>query len=98
MNFTEKLLNTSRKNNSLQNFGFQVISQGPGFSRRCRLLLLILGADRAKLNKRHRAASITEYRQQGYLPETMVNFLTLFGWSLDDKTEMLSRQELIFAA
>ncbi|MBA7507251.1 Glutamate--tRNA ligase [subsurface metagenome] len=56
---------------------------------------MILGADRAKLSKRHGAVSITEYREQGYLPETMFNFLALIGWSLDDRTEILSRQELI---
>jgi len=56
---------------------------------------MILGTDRAKLSKRHGAVSITEYRDQGYLPETMVNFLALLGWSLDDRTEILSRQELI---
>jgi len=56
---------------------------------------MILGPDRAKLSKRHGAVSIIEYREQGYLPETMVNFLALLGWSLDDKTEILSRQELI---
>lgn len=58
-------------------------------------LPMILGADRAKLSKRHGAMSITEYRDQGYLPEAMVNFLALLGWSLDDRTEILSRQELI---
>ncbi len=58
-------------------------------------LPMILGADRAKLSKRHGAVSITEYRDQGYLPEAMVNFLALLGWSLDDRTEILSRQELI---
>jgi len=58
-------------------------------------LPMILGADRAKLSKRHGAVSIAEFREQGYLPETMVNFLALLGWSLDDKTELLSRQELI---
>ncbi|MCK5434036.1 MAG: glutamate--tRNA ligase [Dehalococcoidales bacterium] len=58
-------------------------------------LPMLLGADRAKLSKRHGASSITEYREQGYLPEAMVNFLALLGWSLDDKTELLSRQELI---
>ena len=47
------------------------------------------------MSKRHGAVSIIEYREQGYLPETMVNFLALLGWSLDDKTEILSRQELI---
>jgi glutamyl-tRNA synthetase len=58
-------------------------------------LPMLLGTDRAKLSKRHGAVSITDYREQGYLPEAMVNFLALLGWSLDDKTELLSRQELI---
>ncbi|GAH44132.1 unnamed protein product, partial [marine sediment metagenome] len=58
-------------------------------------LPMILGADRAKLSKRHGAVSITEYRELGYLPEAMVNFLALLGWSLDDRTEILSRQGLI---
>jgi glutamyl-tRNA synthetase len=39
--------------------------------------------------------SILDYREQGYLPETMLNFLSLIGWSLDDKTEIMSRRELI---
>jgi len=56
---------------------------------------MILGPDRAKLSKRHGAVSIIEYREQGYLPETMFNFLSLIGWSLDDKTEIISRQELV---
>ncbi len=56
---------------------------------------MILGPDRAKLSKRHGAVSIIEYREQGYLPETMFNFLSLIGWSLDDKTELMSRQELV---
>jgi glutamyl-tRNA synthetase len=56
---------------------------------------MILGPDRAKLSKRHGAVSILEYREQGYLPETMFNFLALIGWSLDDKTEILTRKELV---
>jgi len=56
---------------------------------------MILGSDRSKLSKRHGAVSITEYREQGYLPETMVNFLSLLGWSLDDKTELMTVKELI---
>ncbi|MFC1990699.1 glutamate--tRNA ligase, partial [Chloroflexota bacterium] len=56
---------------------------------------MILGPDRAKLSKRHGAVSILEYREQGYLPETMFNFLSLIGWSLDGKTELMSRQELV---
>lgn len=56
---------------------------------------MILGPDRAKLSKRHGAVSIIEYREQGYLPETIFNFLALIGWSLDNKTELMSRQELV---
>jgi glutamyl/glutaminyl-tRNA synthetase len=58
-------------------------------------LPMLLGGDRSKLSKRHGAVSITEYREQGYLPAAMLNFLALLGWSLDDKTEILSRQDLI---
>ena len=56
---------------------------------------LILGPDRAKLSKRHGAVSILEYREQGYLPETMFNFIALIGWSLDDKTEIMTRQQFV---
>jgi glutamyl-tRNA synthetase len=58
-------------------------------------LPMILGPDRAKLSKRHGATTVIEYQRQGYLPEAMVNFLALLGWSLDDRTELLSREELI---
>jgi glutamyl-tRNA synthetase len=58
-------------------------------------LPMILGGDRAKLSKRHGATSVLEYRDQGYLPQAMVNFLALLGWSLDDKTELMSREELV---
>jgi len=56
---------------------------------------IIMGPDRSKLSKRHGAVSIVEYYRQGYLPQTMVNFLALLGWSLDDKTELMPRQELV---
>ena len=58
-------------------------------------LPMILGPDRSKLSKRHGATTITEYKEQGYLAQAMVNFLALLGWSLDDRTELLSCQELI---
>jgi len=58
-------------------------------------LPMLLGTDRSKLSKRHGAVSVDEFRKQGYLPEAMLNFLALLGWSLDDKTEILSRQQLI---
>ena len=56
---------------------------------------LIVGPDRAKLSKRHGDVSILEFRAKGYLPEAMFNFIALIGWSLDDKTELMTRQELI---
>ncbi|MDO8473455.1 MAG: glutamate--tRNA ligase [Dehalococcoidia bacterium] len=58
-------------------------------------LPMILGPDRSKLSKRHGATSTVEYRDAGFLTEAMVNFLALLGWSLDDKTELLSREELV---
>ncbi len=58
-------------------------------------LPMILGPDRSKLSKRHGATAVTDFQKQGYLPEAMFNFLALLGWSLDDKTEIFSREELI---
>jgi glutamyl-tRNA synthetase len=58
-------------------------------------LPMILGPDRAKLSKRHGDTNINEYQKQGYLPDAMINFLALLGWSLDDRTELLSQEELI---
>jgi glutamyl-tRNA synthetase len=55
---------------------------------------LILGADRKRLSKRHGATSVTEYRDRGYLPEAMVNFLALLGWSPGDDREVLTTGEL----
>jgi glutamyl-tRNA synthetase len=53
------------------------------------------GPDGRKLSKRHGAITVDEFRQQGYLPEALVNFLALLGWSYDDRTEIMSRSELI---
>ena len=58
-------------------------------------LPIIQGADRARLSKRHGAVSALEYRDQGYLPEAMLNFLGLLGWSLDDHTVLISRDQFI---
>jgi glutamyl-tRNA synthetase len=56
---------------------------------------LILGPDRKRLSKRHGATSVTEYRRLGYLPEAMVNFLALLGWSPGNDRELFTRDELI---
>ncbi len=58
-------------------------------------LPIILAPDRSKLSKRHGATSVLEYRAMGYLPDAMLNFLALLGWSLDDKTDIISRDDLI---
>lgn len=56
---------------------------------------MILGPDKQRLSKRHGAVSVLDYREDGILPEAMLNFLALLGWSLDDKTEVFSKEELI---
>ena len=56
---------------------------------------LILGPDKKRLSKRHGATSVTEYSAQGYLPEAMVNFLALLGWSPGDDRELFTRDELV---
>jgi glutamyl-tRNA synthetase len=57
---------------------------------------LILGPDKKRLSKRHGATSVTEYRRLGYLPEAMVNFLALLGWSPGSGgEEVFTRDELV---
>lgn len=55
---------------------------------------LILGTDKARLSKRHGATSVTAYRDMGYFPEALVNYLVRLGWSHGDQ-EIFSREELI---
>jgi glutamyl-tRNA synthetase len=56
---------------------------------------LILGPDKKRLSKRHGATSVGEYETQDYLPEAMINFLALLGWSPGGNQEVFSRDELI---
>ncbi len=58
---------------------------------------LILGPDKKRLSKRHGATSVMEYDRLGYLPEAMVNFLALLGWSPGDDRELMTRDELVAA-
>ncbi len=58
-------------------------------------LPLILGEDRTKLSKRHGAVAVTDYEEQGFLPEAMFNFLVLLGWSPGDEREVMSREEIL---
>jgi len=55
----------------------------------------ILAPDRSKLSKRHGATSIMEYKQMGFVPEAMVNFLSLLGWSYDGETEIVELSDMI---
>src|SRR3954468_4994520 len=55
----------------------------------------LLGPDGKKLSKRHGAQSIDEFRDAGYVAPALMNFLALLGWSFDDKTTVMSRDELI---
>ena len=56
---------------------------------------LILGPDKKRLSKRHGATAVGEYEKQGYLPEAMLNFLALLGWSPGDDQEVFTRDELV---
>jgi glutamyl-tRNA synthetase len=58
-------------------------------------LPLILGPDRAKLSKRHGAVAVEWFREHGYLPEAVVNYLALLGWSPGHNDEILPRDELV---
>jgi glutamyl-tRNA synthetase len=82
----DHLTNTPRQVPIFQALGFPV----PRFGH----LPMILGADKARLSKRHGATSILAYKEMGYLPDAMVNYLVRLGWSHGDQ-EIFTRQELI---
>lgn len=63
----------------------------PGFAH----VPLILGPDKKRLSKRHGATSVMEYATQGVVPEAMVNFLALLGWSPGDDQELFTADELV---
>jgi glutamyl-tRNA synthetase len=56
---------------------------------------LLNGPDGRKLSKRHGAITVEAFREDGYIPEAFVNFMALLGWSYDDRTEVMSRDELV---
>lgn len=55
---------------------------------------LILGPDRTPLSKRHGATSVSQYREEGYLPEALLNYLFLLGWTPSSKEEIFSQEKL----
>ncbi|HKT36359.1 MAG TPA: glutamate--tRNA ligase [Nitrospira sp.] len=82
----DHLTNTPRQVPMFQALGFPV----PQFGH----LPMILGADKARLSKRHGATSVMAYKDMGYLPEALVNYLARLGWSHGDQ-ELFTRSELI---
>ena len=56
---------------------------------------MILAPDRSKLSKRHGATSVEEFREQGYLPQSIINYLTLLGWGPGDEREIFTLAETV---
>ncbi|HKY72294.1 MAG TPA: glutamate--tRNA ligase [Nitrospira sp.] len=82
----DHLTNTPRQVPMFQALGFPV----PQFGH----LPMILGADKARLSKRHGATSVMAYRDMGYLPDALMNYLVRLGWSHGDQ-ELFTRTELV---
>ncbi len=82
----DHLNNTPRQIQLYQAFGYPL----PKFGH----LSMILGADKARLSKRHGATAVQQYREEGYLPEAMVNYLVRLGWSHKDQ-ELFTLAELV---
>ena len=85
----EHLSNTPRQVVLYQALGFKV----PIFAH----ISLILGKDHSKMSKRHGATSVEQYKNLGYLPEALVNFLALLGWAPQNEQEIFSIDELVQA-
>lgn len=83
----EHLSNTPRQIVILQALGWEVPIYGH--------ISLILGKDYKKMSKRHGATSVEQYKNLGYLPEALVNFLALLGWAPDSEQELFTREELV---
>ncbi|MFZ5640032.1 MAG: glutamate--tRNA ligase [Bacillota bacterium] len=83
----EHLSNTPRQIMIYQALGFDE----PQFAH----VSLILGKDRSKMSKRHGATAIEQYQGKGYLPEALVNFLVLLGWSPVGEEEIFTLDQLV---
>lgn len=83
----EHLTNTLRQGLILEALGYPI----PQYAH----LSLVLGEDRSKLSKRHGATSLDQFRTEGFLPEAMMNYLSLLGWNDGTEKEIFSPQELI---
>jgi glutamyl-tRNA synthetase len=82
----DHLNNTPKQLHIYRALGYEV----PKFAH----LPMILGSDKTRLSKRHGATSVTAYRDMGYLPEALLNYLVRLGWSYGDQ-EIFTKEELI---
>jgi nondiscriminating glutamyl-tRNA synthetase len=82
----EHISNTPRQIMLYEALGFPV----PRFGH----VAMILGEDKTKLSKRHGATSLSYYKEAGYLPEAILNYLSLLGWTPGDTREIMSLQEI----
>ena len=87
MRAEEHLSNTPRQLLIYQALGLEA----PEFAH----VSLILGSDHPKMSKRHGATSVMAYREMGYLPEAVFNFLALLGWSPEGEQEIMTPEEII---
>ena len=84
----EEWLSSTPKHLTLYNmFGWEA----PKFAH----LSMILAPDKTKLSKRHGATSVTEFKNLGYLPEALINFIALLGWNPKDNRELFTLEELV---
>ncbi len=87
----DHLSNTPRQILIFEALGWGEFVKGLKFAH----LSMILGPDGTRLSKRHGATSVEEYERQGYLPEAMMNYLALLGWSTEDSQQLFTRDDLI---
>jgi len=95
--FEMKISHVIRGEDHISNTPKQIlIQEALGFPRPIYAHLpLILGPDRTKLSKRHGAIAVSEYKKQGYLPETIINFIAFLGWNPGTEREIYSMPSLI---
>ncbi len=73
-----------------------LIQEALGFSRpQYAHLPLILGSDKSKMSKRHGSVSVNEYKEGGYLPEAVVNYMAMLGFTLPEDKEIMSMNEIV---
>jgi glutamyl-tRNA synthetase len=83
----DHLSNTPRQVLVYQALGWEL----PQFAH----LAMILGSDGSRLSKRHGATSVMEYKEAGYLPEGLLNYLALLGWGTEDSQQLFTQKEMI---